>query len=129
MSKADAKDTKESASDADAFVRESITDTTKNGQTSPSTSPAPAVPPKHLRPAEQAKATLVEAFPTIDTAIIDAVLTASGGSLEPAFNALLGMSDPTFKPEFSAHPVCTPCISNAKLVFTDWICIGGVYRG
>ena len=112
MSKSDAKDTEVNASDADAFVREYTTDPTKKWQTSPSTSPAPAVTPKQLSPVEQAKATLVEAFPTIDTAVIDAVLTASGGSLEPAFNALLGMSDPTFKPEFPSHAVCTPCSSN-----------------
>lgn len=35
--------------------------------------------------------TLTEAFPTIDLAVVKAVLTASGGKLEPAFNALLGM--------------------------------------
>jgi CDK inhibitor PHO81 len=39
----------------------------------------------------QAKATLKEAFPDVDEAIIEAVLIASGGSIEPAFNALLGM--------------------------------------
>ena len=38
--------------------------------------------------------TLKEAFPTIDAAVVKAVLTASGGHVEPAFNALLGMSDP-----------------------------------
>jgi len=39
-------------------------------------------------------AILIEAFPGIEPAVIKAVLTASRGELEPAFNALLGMSDP-----------------------------------
>ena len=43
---------------------------------------------------QQAENTLKEAFPSIDVAVIKAVLRASGGRLEPAFNALLGMSDP-----------------------------------
>lgn len=38
----------------------------------------------------QAENTLKEAFPTIDAAVVRAVLRASGGSVEPAFNALLG---------------------------------------
>ena len=49
--------------------------------------PAPEIP----NPREQAKATLKEAFPTIDDSIIEAVLIASGGNLEPAFHALLGV--------------------------------------
>jgi hypothetical protein len=54
----------------------------------------PAKPPRPLSPREQAENTLKEAFPSIDAAVVRAVLTASGGSVEPAFNALLGMSDP-----------------------------------
>lgn len=37
---------------------------------------------------------MIEAFPDIDTKVVKAVLAASGGQVEPAFNALLGMSDP-----------------------------------
>lgn len=37
---------------------------------------------------------LKEAFPTLDEAVIKAVLTASGGRIDPAFNALLEMTDP-----------------------------------
>jgi hypothetical protein len=33
---------------------------------------------------------LKEAFPTVDDGVIKAVLSASGGNVEPAFNALLG---------------------------------------
>ncbi|KAL8854690.1 MAG: hypothetical protein Q9221_000472 [Calogaya cf. arnoldii] len=54
-----------------------------------------AAPPKPPRPAKpnpvkQAENTLKEAFPSIDIAVIKAVLRASGGNVEPAFNALLG---------------------------------------
>lgn len=52
-----------------------------------------APPPRPARPTSpntQNLATLIEAFPDIDTKIVKAVLTASGGQVEPAFNALLG---------------------------------------
>lgn len=52
---------------------------------------APPKPPRPLSPQQQAENTLKEAFPSIDAAVIKAVLTASGGRVEPAFNALLGM--------------------------------------
>ena len=40
------------------------------------------------------EAILKEAFPSIDASVIKAVLIASRGQIDPAFNALLGMSDP-----------------------------------
>ncbi|KAL8787008.1 MAG: hypothetical protein Q9213_002444 [Squamulea squamosa] len=54
-----------------------------------------AAPPKPPRPAKpnpirEAENTLKEAFPSVDIAVIKAVLRASGGHVEPAFNALLG---------------------------------------
>jgi len=55
-----------------------------------------APPPRPARPTSpntQNLATLIEAFPDIDTKIVKAVLTASGGQVEPAFNALLGELD------------------------------------
>ncbi len=52
---------------------------------------APAKPPRPLSPQQQAENTLKEAFPSIDAAVVKAVLMASGGRVEPAFNALLGM--------------------------------------
>lgn len=69
----------------------------------------------------QAQNTLIEAFPDIDTTVVKAVLVASGGKVEPAFNALLstwlprmcvnelltlqpGMSDPNFKSEETPPP-------------------------
>jgi len=51
----------------------------------------PAKPPRPLSPQQQAENTLKEAFPAIDAAVVKAVLHASGGRVEPAFNALLGM--------------------------------------
>lgn len=56
-----------------------------------------APPPKPPRPVtEQQKneAILKEAFPGIEASVIKAVLIASGGRIDPAFNALLAMSDP-----------------------------------
>lgn len=50
----------------------------------------PAKPPRPMSPQAQAEATLVEAFPSVDGQVVKAVLNASGGQLEPAFNALLG---------------------------------------
>jgi hypothetical protein len=52
--------------------------------------PPPAKPPRPLSPQQQAENTLKEAFPSIDGAVVKAVLRASGGRVEPAFNALLG---------------------------------------
>jgi hypothetical protein len=52
---------------------------------------APPKPPRPLSAQQQAENTLKEAFPSIDAAVIKAVLMASGGRVEPAFNALLGM--------------------------------------
>lgn len=52
---------------------------------------APPKPPRPLSPQQQAENTLKEAFPSIDAAVVKAVLIASGGRVEPAFNALLGM--------------------------------------
>lgn len=49
-------------------------------------------PQRPQSPRAQAKATLKEAFPNVDDGVIEAVLIASGGNIEPAFNALLGTS-------------------------------------
>ena len=50
----------------------------------------PPKPPRPLSSEQQAENTLKEAFPSIDAAVVKAVLRASGGRIEPAFNALLG---------------------------------------
>ncbi|MCJ1275300.1 ubiquitin-binding protein cue5 [Puttea exsequens] len=71
--------------------------TPSSGTAQPSSGEDLAPPPKPPRPLsseQQAENTLKEAFPSIDAAVVKAVLRASGGRVEPAFNALLGMSDP-----------------------------------
>ncbi|KAL6855384.1 ubiquitin-binding protein cue5 [Amphichorda felina] len=55
---------------------------------------APAKPPRPLTEAQKNEMTLKEAFPGVDASVIKAVLSASGGRVEPAFNALLEMTDP-----------------------------------
>ncbi|KAL9033355.1 MAG: hypothetical protein Q9214_007556, partial [Letrouitia sp. 1 TL-2023] len=64
----------------------------------------PPKPPRPVNPQQQAENTLKEAFPSIDASVIKAVLRASGGSIEPAFNALLGMSDPDAHTEPAPPP-------------------------
>jgi hypothetical protein len=56
-----------------------------------------APPPKPPRPqTEQQKSELMlkEAFPSVDLVVIKAILSASRGQIEAAFNALLEMTDP-----------------------------------
>ncbi|KAI3341292.1 hypothetical protein F4824DRAFT_309064 [Ustulina deusta] len=60
----------------------------------PSEETPPTQPPRPLTTRQKNEQILKEAFPTIDAAVIKAVLTASGDQIDPAFNALLGMSDP-----------------------------------
>lgn len=57
------------------------------------------MPPRPQSPFTRAQSQLQEAFPSIEPNVIRAVLVASGGKLDPAFNALLSMSDPDFKPD------------------------------
>lgn len=54
----------------------------------------PPKPPRPMTEQQKNEAILKEAFPSIDAGVIKAVLIASGGRIDPAFNALLGMSDP-----------------------------------
>jgi hypothetical protein len=49
----------------------------------------PTKPPRPISAQQQAENTLIEAFPGIDAKVVKAVLVASGGKVEPAFNALL----------------------------------------
>jgi hypothetical protein len=51
---------------------------------------APAKPPRPVSEAQKNELILKEAFPSVDKGVIKAVLSASGGRVEPAFNALLG---------------------------------------
>lgn len=82
-------------SDQDGATGTPITGKADNAPNPPPKDEAPpAKPPRPLSAREQAEHTLKEAFPTIEASVVRAVLTASGGQVEPAFNALLGMSDP-----------------------------------
>ena len=60
----------------------------------PSDDVPPPKPPRPVSEAQKAQQMLKEAFPTVDDAVIRAVLSASGGRIESAFNALLEMTDP-----------------------------------
>ncbi|KAH6645780.1 hypothetical protein BKA67DRAFT_525868 [Truncatella angustata] len=55
---------------------------------------APPKPPRPMTETQKNEQILKEAFPSIDATVIKAVLVASGGRVDPAFNALLSMSDP-----------------------------------
>ena len=66
--------------------------------------PAPPKPPRPLTEQQKNEQTLKEAFPTVDAAVIKAVLTASRGQIEAAFHALLEMSDPDAVRQEQAPP-------------------------
>ncbi|KHN98308.1 UBA-like protein [Metarhizium album ARSEF 1941] len=73
------------------------TTATPGGEPKAQGSPIEAAPPKPPRPVTESQKNemiLKEAFPTVDGNVIKAVLRASGGKVEPAFNALLEMTDP-----------------------------------
>ena len=50
----------------------------------------PAKPPRPVTEGQKNEMILKEAFPSVDLGVIKAVLSASAGRVEPAFNALLG---------------------------------------
>ncbi|KAF5550100.1 CUE domain-containing protein [Fusarium mexicanum] len=71
--------------------------TTTQGQAqapSPTNETAPPKPPRPVSEAQKNETILKEAFPTVELSVIKAVLRASGGRVEPAFHALLEMTDP-----------------------------------
>ncbi|KAF5244869.1 hypothetical protein FANTH_7544 [Fusarium anthophilum] len=61
---------------------------------SPTNETAPPKPPRPVSEAQKNETILKEAFPTVELSVIKAVLRASGGRVEPAFHALLEMTDP-----------------------------------
>ncbi|KAK0740982.1 hypothetical protein B0T18DRAFT_419166 [Schizothecium vesticola] len=71
-------------------------------KTTSTTTPKPSVggeapppqPPRPISEIQDSHQMLKEAFPSIDMSVIKAVLRASQGQVEPAFNALLEMTDP-----------------------------------
>lgn len=69
---------------------------------------APPQPPRPVDPITKITTELKDAFPGIDEKYITAVLIASQGEVDPAFNALLYISDPSFKPEIPVPSLGTP---------------------
>lgn len=65
-----------------------------NPTTTDSDETPPPKPPRPMSEQQKNEAILKEAFPDIEASVIKAVLIASGGRIDPAFNALLAMSDP-----------------------------------
>ncbi|KAL2021144.1 hypothetical protein VTK56DRAFT_7450 [Thermocarpiscus australiensis] len=81
----------------DAAAKSNPTTPTAGAASTPAAASEDAPPPKPPRPLTEAQKNqqmLKEAFPTVDLGVIKAVLTASGGQIERAFNALLEMTDP-----------------------------------
>ncbi|KAF4336355.1 CUE domain protein [Fusarium beomiforme] len=70
------------------------TNTTQAQAPTPTNEAAPPKPPRPVSEAQKNEMILKEAFPSVDQSVIKAVLRASGGRVEPAFNALLEMTDP-----------------------------------
>ncbi|AGO11338.1 AaceriACR083Cp [[Ashbya] aceris (nom. inval.)] len=58
---------------------------------------------------------LKTAFPNIEEKIVKAVLIASQGVLDPAFNALLFLSDPTFEEEAALPTQPVPAVAQAAI--------------
>ena len=77
---------------------------------------APPPPVRPLSPLSQIKKDLKDAFPSSEDRIIEAVLIASEGRVDPAFNALLYLLDPSFKPEPLAP---APAPAPRPLTLTD----------
>lgn len=59
---------------------------------------APPPPRRPVSPLSQIKQDLRDAFPQVEEKYITAVLIASGGQAEPAFNGLLSLLDPSIVP-------------------------------
>lgn len=68
----------------------------------------PPPPARPVSPRARALQELKDAFPSIEEKYITAVLIASSGQLDPAFNALLYLSDPSFKPEIPISAASMP---------------------
>lgn len=93
------KNTTESGAESPTTVRpldmddDDVQETALENEASTTDAPPPK-PPRPLTEAQKNELILKEAFPSVDNNVIKAVLRASGGRVEPAFNALLEMTDP-----------------------------------
>ncbi|KAL2116597.1 hypothetical protein VTJ04DRAFT_8765 [Mycothermus thermophilus] len=82
------------AKDSASAAAGTATTTTSSGPGASNDEAPPPKPPRPLTEEQKKQQTLKEAFPTVEDAVIRAVLRASGGRIEAAFNALLEMTDP-----------------------------------
>lgn len=87
-----------------ALGPESTSTTTTTPKPSAGGEGAPPQPPRPISEIQDTHQMLKEAFPSIDMAVIKAVLRASQGQVEPAFNALLEMTDPDAAQEEAPPP-------------------------
>lgn len=62
--------------------------------------PPPPAPPRPLSPVSSIRKDLKEAFPNVDDRLVNGIIIASQGIPEPAYNALLYISDPSTEFEF-----------------------------
>ena len=81
------------AEDSNATARTSTASPNAPNASTSDDAPPPK-PPRPMTETQKNQQMLQEAFPSIDLTVIKAVLRASGGRVEPAFNALLEMTDP-----------------------------------
>ncbi|KAI5954797.1 CUE5 [Candida theae] len=119
------KDSKSKDKDDDAAATTIKASSTKSQSQSQSTESGDSVPPppppkRPKDPVEQIVQDLKDAFPQSDDKIITAVLIASQGNPEPAFGALLYLSDPTFKPDIPVYPQHQPT-ANPRAAFGSGI--------
>lgn len=99
-SQPDTKNTEEEGTKKTTELKEvKVSDTTTKAAGTNEDEDAPPPPPRPLSPAGQIKKDLKDAFPQIEDKYIEAVLIASDGRADSAFNALLFLLDPSFKPE------------------------------
>lgn len=89
-----ADDTTTKSTNAPATGAATSATATANSSSPASGEVPPPKPPRPSTETQRNEQILKEAFPSIDMPIIKAVLTASRGQIEPAFNALLEMTDP-----------------------------------
>lgn len=81
----DVQDTGITAEEATAKAPPAVDSTAAEATETP-----PPKPPRPQTEAQKNELILKEAFPGVEQNVIRAVLRASGGRVEPAFNALLG---------------------------------------
>ncbi|KAI9008754.1 hypothetical protein CLU79DRAFT_776747 [Phycomyces nitens] len=82
-----------------------VTMTRHESPTIPSSNPLMSTPVDTPPPVmSDSVRTLKEAFPSVDVDVIEAILESQGNTLDSAFEVLLGMNDPSYKPD----PVTLP---------------------